>query len=72
MLNHFFSGSIGFRNGVRISATINLFLLIVATLIMRIRLPPKRAQRFPIAQWLSEPVYLMLLIGYVLLHPDLP
>ncbi|KAF9531193.1 major facilitator superfamily domain-containing protein [Crepidotus variabilis] len=67
MLNRFFTGSVGFHNGVRISAGINTFLLIIALLITRTRLPPKGLQRFPIGQWFKEPPYVCLLISVVFL-----
>ena len=69
MLNKFFSGHIGFHNGVRISASLNTALLIVATLIARKRLPPKVEKKFPIASWLREPPYASLLVGWV---PEFP
>ncbi|KAF9531192.1 major facilitator superfamily domain-containing protein [Crepidotus variabilis] len=67
MLNQFFTGAVGFHNGVRISAGINTFLLIIALLITRARLPPKGLQRFPIGQWFKEPPYVCLLISIVFL-----
>jgi len=63
MLNKFFNGPVGFHNGVRISASLNAFLLLVAALITKPRLPPKEAQRFPIGKWLKEPAYLVFLFG---------
>ncbi|KAF9531500.1 monocarboxylate permease [Crepidotus variabilis] len=66
MLNRFFTGSMGFHNGVRISAGINTFLLIIALLITRTRLPPKKLQRFPVGQWFKEPPYVSMLIFIVL------
>lgn len=57
MLNKFFNGPVGFHNGVKISAGINTLLLIFALVVMRTRLPPKQAQRFPVTQWLKEPAY---------------
>ncbi|KAF9045373.1 MFS general substrate transporter [Panaeolus papilionaceus] len=42
MLNHFFTNpKIGFHNGVRISAALNTFLLLVALCLMKTRLPPR-------------------------------
>uniref|UniRef100_A0A8H8CJL2 Major facilitator superfamily (MFS) profile domain-containing protein n=1 Tax=Psilocybe cubensis TaxID=181762 RepID=A0A8H8CJL2_PSICU len=63
MLNQFFGGSIGFHKGVRISGGINLALFVIAIIIMRTRLPPKSAQKFPILSWMKEPAYLALFIG---------
>ncbi|KAF9011756.1 hypothetical protein BDQ17DRAFT_1344765 [Cyathus striatus] len=40
MLNQLINGSVGFHNGVRISAALNVFLLIIASFIMRPGLPP--------------------------------
>ncbi|KAG2017460.1 monocarboxylate permease [Coprinopsis cinerea AmutBmut pab1-1] len=63
MLNRLFHSHLGFHNGVRVSACINVTLLVVASLIMRTRLPPKAVQKFPIIEWLKEPPYLLLLIA---------
>jgi len=44
MLNHLFNNpSVGFANGVRASAGLNTVLLLIACLLMRTRLPPKKA-----------------------------
>ncbi|KAF9524182.1 monocarboxylate permease [Crepidotus variabilis] len=66
MLNKLFNGPMGFHNGVRISAAINTFLMLVALLIMRTNLPPKQAQPYRIRSWLKEPAYLCLLLGVIL------
>ena len=63
MLNKLFHSAIGFHNGVRMSACINVALLVAACLMMRTRLPPKAVQQFPVVQWLKEPPYLLLLIA---------
>ncbi|KAH6871463.1 monocarboxylate permease [Coprinopsis sp. MPI-PUGE-AT-0042] len=63
MLNKLFHSAIGFHNGVRMSACINVALLVAACLMMRTRLPPKPVQKFPVVQWLKEPPYLLLLIA---------
>ena len=42
MLNYLFNRSVGFANGVRISATFVSVLLLVACLLMRTRLEPPR------------------------------
>lgn len=65
MLNKFFSGSVGFHNGVRISAGINTFLLLVALAVMRTRLPPKQSRHFPVIQWLKEPAFGSALLGCI-------
>ncbi|KAF9524187.1 major facilitator superfamily domain-containing protein [Crepidotus variabilis] len=63
MLNKFFNGPIGFHRGVRISAGINTALLLIALAIMRTRLPPQHAKKFPVGQWMREPAYVSALIG---------
>ncbi|TFK75528.1 monocarboxylate permease [Pluteus cervinus] len=64
MLNHLFNGPVGFKNGVRISAGLNSFLLIIANLIMRTRLPPKKsASRLPILQFARDPPYVITVIA---------
>ncbi|KAF5341733.1 hypothetical protein D9611_001313 [Ephemerocybe angulata] len=65
MLNHLFNGRIGFHNGVRISAALNVVLLIIAFAMMRTRLPPKPVQHFPIGQWILEPAYGFSLLACV-------
>ncbi|KAF8956207.1 monocarboxylate permease [Flammula alnicola] len=64
MLNKLINGPIGFHTAVRISASLNVFLLIVAACLMRTRLPPKeKTQSFPVMQWLrTEPAYLALVL----------
>ncbi|KAJ2918172.1 hypothetical protein MD484_g2277, partial [Candolleomyces efflorescens] len=62
MLNKLFNGPIGFHNGIRVSAGLNLFLLLAAFAMMRTRLPPKTFQRFPVKDWiLKEPEYALAL-----------
>ncbi|KAJ2926964.1 hypothetical protein H1R20_g10157, partial [Candolleomyces eurysporus] len=62
MLNKFFNGRVGFHNGIRISAALNIFLLLAAFAMMRTRLPPKNIQRFPVEDWiLKEPEYTLAL-----------
>ncbi|KAF9484046.1 MFS general substrate transporter [Pholiota conissans] len=63
ILNQLFKGHIGFHNGVRISAGINTFLLICATLMIRPRLEPKATQRFPVVEWLKEMSFLTFVIA---------
>ncbi|PPQ91164.1 hypothetical protein CVT25_003141 [Psilocybe cyanescens] len=65
LVNHLINGRIGFHNGVRISASINVTLLIIATCIMKTRLSPKKNQTFPILQWSREPPYCAILFGCV-------
>lgn len=65
ILNKFFHDSLGFHNGVRVSAGMNLFLLIIANLCMRTRLPPKPkgGSHVPILEFLRDPPYSAVLIG---------
>jgi len=63
MLNHLLDTSLGFHNTVRISGSLNVFLLLVATLIIRPRLQPRPAQHFPVIQWLKEPAYFACLLS---------
>ncbi|PPQ65140.1 hypothetical protein CVT24_003230 [Panaeolus cyanescens] len=71
MLNRLFSNpKIGFHNGVRISAGLNLTLLLVALALMRTRLPPKgtSVSASQIKQWLNpkkDPAYVAFLLGAV-------
>ncbi|TFK75525.1 MFS general substrate transporter [Pluteus cervinus] len=69
MLNKLFHNSIGFHNGIRISAGMNTVLLIIANFCMKTRLPPKKndsnTKESPIAflQFLKEPAYLLQAIA---------
>lgn len=64
MLNHLFQGPLGFHNGVRVSAALNTFLLIIANLLMRTRLPPKKVgSALPIAEFARDPPYLFFVIA---------
>ncbi|KAF8653629.1 hypothetical protein AX16_003781 [Volvariella volvacea WC 439] len=66
MLNNLFQGSLGFHNGVRVSGALNVFLLIVASLTMRTRLPPKKqGSVLPIKEFLTDPPYLLLVFGSI-------
>jgi hypothetical protein len=62
MLNRLINGHVGFHNAVKISASFNVFLLVVAGCLMRTRLPPKKLQRFPVIEWLKEPGYLAFVL----------
>jgi hypothetical protein len=72
MLNALLHGPIGFANGVRISTGFNAALLIIANLLMRARLPPKKVgSAIPIAEFARDPPYLFTVIGYApLLLPN--
>ncbi|KAG6916349.1 hypothetical protein DXG01_007240 [Tephrocybe rancida] len=64
MLNRLFHGPVGFHNGVRISAAMNSVLLIIANLVMRTRLPPRKAgAAFPLREFMRDPAYLFCVIG---------
>ncbi|KAF9043327.1 MFS general substrate transporter [Panaeolus papilionaceus] len=71
MLNRFFSNpNIGFHNGVRISAGLNLTLLLIALALMRTRLPPKTTSvsASQIKRWLNpkkDPAYFVFLVSAV-------
>ncbi|KAF8186784.1 monocarboxylate permease [Pholiota molesta] len=66
MLNRLINGSIGFHNAVRISAAMNVFLLLVAMSLMRTRLPPReKSTTFPVMQWLRQPAYLYLVLSAI-------
>ncbi|KAF8646617.1 hypothetical protein AX16_007118 [Volvariella volvacea WC 439] len=68
MLNNLFKGRVGFHNGIRISAALNTFLLVVANLIMRTRLPPKKqGPALPIKDFLSDPPYLLIVLASLLI-----
>lgn len=70
MLNRFFngSGSLGFHNGVRVSAAMNTFLLVVANFMMRTRLPPKKTGKaIPIVEFAKDPPYVFVVLAYGLL-----
>jgi hypothetical protein len=54
MLNKLFSSRIGFHNGIRISAGLNVFLLLVSFTLMRTRMPPKPVHHFPIKDWVLK------------------
>src|SRR5258705_13930712 len=66
MLNKFFNGNVGFHNGVRISAGINIILLVLATFLASTRLPPKKTQiAISISSLLREPAYGSLVAAFV-------
>ncbi|KAF9043306.1 major facilitator superfamily domain-containing protein [Panaeolus papilionaceus] len=71
MLNRFFSNpNIGFHNGVRISAGLNLTLPLIALALMRTRLPPKTTSvsASQIKRWLNpkkDPAYFVFLVSAV-------
>lgn len=63
MLNHLINGSLGFHNAVRVSAAMNVSLLLLALGLMRTRLPPKeRHENFEIRRWFRQPAYLLFIL----------
>ncbi|KAF9460408.1 MFS general substrate transporter [Collybia nuda] len=72
MLNRFFNGSLGFHNGVRVSAAINTFLLIIANFMMRTRLPARKTGKaIPIVEFARDPPYVFVVIAGILLFGGL-
>lgn len=64
MLNHLFSGPSSFARGVRISAALNSSLLIIANLMMRTRLPPKKVRsRIPFTEFARDMPYVFVVMG---------
>ncbi|KAJ7595001.1 major facilitator superfamily domain-containing protein [Mycena floridula] len=56
--------SLGFANGVRVSAGFNLVCLIIGVLCMRTRLPPSTTgKNIPLWEFLHDPPYVAMLIG---------
>ncbi|KAF8624710.1 hypothetical protein AX17_007041 [Amanita inopinata Kibby_2008] len=67
MLNKLFNGHVGFHNGVRISASLNVFLLIIANLITRTRLPPAKSRpRLPLLDFIRDPPYMAMVLCLLL------
>ncbi|KAF8702195.1 hypothetical protein AX14_014482 [Amanita brunnescens Koide BX004] len=63
MLNRLFNGPVGFHNGVRISAALNVTLLLVANFICTTRLPPKTTKsRLQLLDFVRDPPYVLLVI----------
>ncbi|KAJ3511807.1 hypothetical protein NLJ89_g3884 [Agrocybe chaxingu] len=57
MLNKLINEHIGFHDGVRISAALNVALLLIGLSVMRTRLPPKPVQTFPVVEWFKDPAF---------------
>ncbi|KIL66114.1 hypothetical protein M378DRAFT_75796 [Amanita muscaria Koide BX008] len=66
LLNRLFNSRVGFSNGIRISASITLSLLIVATVISKPRLRPKNVNHLPLLELLQDPAYIFLAISIFL------
>jgi MFS transporter, MCT family, solute carrier family 16 (monocarboxylic acid transporters), member 10 len=66
MLNRLFHGSVGFHNGVRVSAVVNFGLFAIALSMMRTRLPPKDVgTAIPLAHFIRDLPYVAAVLGYV-------
>ncbi|KAF8657144.1 hypothetical protein AX14_007916, partial [Amanita brunnescens Koide BX004] len=66
MLNRLFHGRAGFHNGVRASATLTLGLMVISTLLMKPRLPPKRrggSLLVSIRTFMREPPFVLTALG---------
>ncbi|KAG6901232.1 hypothetical protein C0995_014993 [Termitomyces sp. Mi166 len=64
MLNHLFHGSVGFHNGVRISAAMLTGLMVLSISLMKPRLPPKKTgPAVPIKEFMQDIAYLFCIIG---------
>ncbi|KAJ7574914.1 monocarboxylate permease [Mycena floridula] len=64
--------SLGFANGVRVSAGLNLGCMIIGVLCMRTRLPPSTTGRnIPLWEFLHDPPYVAVLIGATLVFSGL-
>ncbi|KXN84420.1 Riboflavin transporter MCH5 [Leucoagaricus sp. SymC.cos] len=69
MLNQLFHGPLGFHNGVRVSAAMNIGLLAIGLLLVRTRLPPSNAPRNTFSSmkvFLRDPPYLATVFGTIL------
>ncbi|KAF8065015.1 major facilitator superfamily domain-containing protein [Lyophyllum atratum] len=71
MINRFFQGSLGFHNGVRVTATLTSGLLLVANCMMRTRLPPKTSRKesmIPkVVEFARDPPYRLIILGGMLI-----
>jgi MCP family monocarboxylic acid transporter-like MFS transporter 10 len=65
MLNRLFHGSVGFHNGVRASAGLNLALLVIAIALTRPRLPPRQPIKFfsNVGSYARDLPYVFMTIG---------
>ncbi|KAK2460860.1 hypothetical protein APHAL10511_007330 [Amanita phalloides] len=69
MLNQLFHGRVGFHNGVRASAGLNLGLLLIAILLMKTRLPPRGREDSLLnsfSRFMREPAYLLATSGTII------
>lgn len=63
MLNRLFHGSFGFHNGVRASAGMNLGLLLLANVLMKPRLPPKKAASIHVKAFIRDIPYVFVVFS---------
>ena len=67
MLNSWFNGSLGFKNGVRASAGLNGALLLVSFFLMKPRLVPKKEFKTGLIEsfriYLKDGPYVLTIIG---------
>lgn len=66
MLNQLFDGQVGFYNGVRASAGLNLGLMIIGVLLMKPRLPPTRHEGSllrSLRTFMRDPAYVLVTLG---------
>lgn len=74
MLNAWFYGSVGFRNGVRASASLNAGLLILAMFLMKPRYTSTKAYRIgtieSFRRFLRDGPYVVTILGYVIWLSD--
>ncbi|KAK2460859.1 hypothetical protein APHAL10511_007329 [Amanita phalloides] len=63
LLNRLINGPIGFHNAVRISASLNVSLLIIANILCKTRLPPRTSMsRLQVIEFFKDPPYICLII----------
>ncbi|TFK32266.1 MFS general substrate transporter [Crucibulum laeve] len=64
MVNQLVYSSIGFHGAIRIISGMNCVLFVIANLIMRPRLPPrKNAPRIAVSSYFKEPTYTFMVVG---------
>ncbi|KAG9226672.1 hypothetical protein CCMSSC00406_0006103 [Pleurotus cornucopiae] len=63
MLNRLFHGSFGFHNGVRASAGMNLGLLLLANVLMKPRLPPKKTASIHVKAFIRDIPYVFVVFS---------
>ncbi|KAF4608125.1 hypothetical protein EYR40_000469 [Pleurotus pulmonarius] len=63
MLNRLFHGSLGFHDGVRASAGMNLGLLLLANVLMKPRLPPKKTASIHVKAFIRDIPYVFVVFS---------